>query len=278
LIRAKNLRLGTADIVEQRIIRKAGKWFCHLIIDDPISITSDSPRSAVGIDVGLAKFATMSDGTTIENPRFGKKAERKLAHAHRNVSRTKKGSKNRRKMVERLQRVYLRIHNLRHNFTHQESRRTANKYGVIAVEDLNVKGMVRSRYGKSILDACWSMFTTQLTYKAEEAGGMVVRVNPAGTSQECSQCGQSIPKDLSVRVHRCDCGCVLDRDLNAARNILRRALDQHRPAVGGIVTPVEGTAASLMNQEEVTIKIGSHHYPCCRSSSQALTNQTDSAQ
>ncbi len=249
LIRARNLRPITGKIKEQRIVRKAGKWFCQLVVETQDVAVEPSHKPAVGIDVGLKSFGTLSDGTAIANPRFGKKAERKLAHAHRMVSRTKKGSKNRRKAVSRLQQVYLRIQNLRHNFTHQESRKIANAYGVIAVEDLNVRGMVRSRFAKSILDACWSQFTSQLAYKAEEAGGVVVRVNPAGTSQDCSECGQTVPKDLSVRVHECSCGCVLNRDVNAARNILRRALDQHRPAVGGSVMPVEGSVATPMKQE-----------------------------
>lgn len=249
LIRTRNLRPVVGTIIEQRIILKAGKWFCQLVIDSPAVASDPSPRPAVGIDVGLATFAMLSDGTSVENPRFGRKASRALAHANRNLSRTKKGSKNRRKRIARLNRVYLRVQDLRHNFTHQESRRIANKYGVIAVENLNVNGMARGRLAKSILDACWSQFTSQLTYKAENAGGAVVRVNPAGTSQECSQCGKTVPKDLSVRIHSCECGCVLDRDLNAARNILRRALNQHRPAVGGIVMPVEGAAAPPLNQE-----------------------------
>ncbi len=254
LVRARNLRPIEGEIKEQCIVRKAGKWFCKLVIDQPASaVVPDELRPVVGIDVGLKAFATLSDGTAIENPRFGRQAERTLRRAHRNVSRTKKGSQNRRKAVARLQRVYLRIQDLRHNFTHQESRRIVNTYSVIAVENLNVKGMVQGRLAKGILDACWSLFTSQLTYKAESAGGVVVRVNPAGTSQECSQCGKTVPKDLSVRVHQCDCGCVLDRDLNAARNIFLRAMSQHPASVGGSVMPVEGSNATPLKQEVLTI-------------------------
>ncbi len=96
---------------------------------------------------------------------------------------------------------------------------------IIKAEDLNVAGMARSRFGKSILDAAWTQFTQRLTYKAEEAGRIVVKVNPAGTSQDCNQCGQTVPKSLAVRIHRCShCGLVLCRDENAARNVLQRAL------------------------------------------------------
>lgn len=249
LVRARNLRPIEGDIVEQRIVRKSGKWFCHLVVDEPSKLVNAPQKPAVGIDVGLKSFAVLSDGKTIDNPRFGRLAVRKLAHYHRRLSRTKKGSANRRKAISRLQRVYFKIQNLRHNFTHHASRRITNEYGLIAIENLNVSGMVRGRLAKSILDACWSMFTSQLAYKAAEAGGAVVRVNPAGTTQDCSQCGQVVQKDLSVRVHKCDCGCVLDRDLNAARNILKRALIEYPASVGGSVMPVEEDVGSPVNQE-----------------------------
>jgi putative transposase len=252
LIRCRNLRPIVGAIVEQRIVRRAGKWFCQLVIDDGLETPALAPiKSAVGIDVGLTTFATLSNGDTIANPRFGKKLSRTLAHAHRNVSRTVKGSSNRRKAVARLQRVYVKISNARSNFTHRASKKIVSEHQLIAVEDLHVSDMSRGRLAKSILDACWAQFLWQLTYKAEWAGGQVVKVNPSGTSQECSQCGQIVPKDLSVRVHKCDCGCVLDRDLNAAKNVLARAIKLSAPAPGrgDTVMPVEGRVAAPVNQE-----------------------------
>jgi putative transposase len=193
----------------------------------------------------------LSDGDTIANPRFGKKLSRTLAHAHRNVSRTVKGSKNRCKAVARLQRVYVKISNARSNFMHHASKKIVSEHQLIAVEDLNVSDMTRGRLAKSILDACWSQFTWQLSYKAESAGAIFLRVDPGGTSQECSGCGQVVPKDLSIRVHRCSCGLTIDRDLNAARNVLKRALHNSAPAAGraDTVMPVEGRVAASVNQE-----------------------------
>ena len=253
LIRCRNLRPVVGEIVEQRIVRRSDKWFCQLVIDDGKVAPPPVPiKSAIGIDVGLTTFATLSNGDTIANPRFGTKLARVLAHAHRNVSRTVKGSHNRRKVVARLQRVYLKVSNSRSNFTHHASKKIVSEHQLIAVEDLNVANMVRGRFAKSILDACWSQFIWQLAYKAEEAGCAFVRVNPEGTTQECSRCGQTVPKDLSVRVHACpSCGLVLGRDHNAAINVLQRALtaSKHPRSVGAAVMPAEDRVADPSKQE-----------------------------
>jgi len=233
-IKARNVQYTKGTIKQLHVVRRAGKWFAQLVVDDHREVPQPVPiHSCVGIDVGLKTFATMSNGDTIDNPRFARKAKRKLAHAHREVSRKVKGSRNFRKAVNRLQRVYERVANLRSSFTHHASKEIVSKHQFIAVEDLNVNGMVQGRLGKSILDAAWTQFTQRLAYKAEEAGGLFIRVNPSGTSQECSQCGQTVPKSLSVRVHRCpSCGLVVDRDLNAARNVLQRALNGATSGVG----------------------------------------------
>ena len=252
-IRCRNLRPVEGDIKQQRIVRRAGKWFCQLVIDDGNAAPPLVPiRSAVGIDVGLTKFAVLSNGESVNNPRFGKRLARKLAHAHRLVSQTTKGSRNRRKRVCRLQRVYRNISDARLNFTHHASKAVVSKHQFIAVEDLNIAGMVRGRFAKGILDACWSQFIFQCGYKAEGAGATLLKVEPRGTSQECSGCGENVPKDLSVRVHSCPgCGLVIGRDLNAAKNILRRALhsSDHRAAVGRSVMPVEEFVGTPSNQE-----------------------------
>ena len=121
--------------------------------------------------------------------------------------------------------IYERIGNKRLDFVHQESRRLVDRFGVIAFEDSNVKNMQRnSNLAKSIGDAGWSMFVNAARSKAEEAGSKVVLVNPNGTSQACSRCGLIVKKNLSERTHRCKCGLVLNRDLNAAVNILRLGL------------------------------------------------------
>lgn len=144
--------------------------------------------------------------------------------AQRKLSVEKKGSEQWRRRLRVVQRVHERIGNKRTDFIHQESRRLVNRFGVVALEDLNVKGMMQGNLAKSIGDAGWSMFVNAARSKAAEAGSKVVLVNPNGTSQMCSRCGLIVRKPLSERVHRCECGLVLDRDVNAASNILRLGL------------------------------------------------------
>ncbi len=176
----------------------------------------------IGIDVGLKTFAFLSNGDVIENPRFFRKDEKALARAGRKQAKTKKRSRERKKANKVLSRIHERIRNRRHDFVHQTARRLVNCYGVIAVEKLNVKGMVKNHcLAKSISDASWSMFRSILVQKAESAvNRTVVEVNPRYTSQMCSRCGNIQKKSLSVRWHSCQkCGLSLDRDMNAAINI-----------------------------------------------------------
>ena len=143
----------------------------------------------------------------------------------RNLSRKKKGSKNRAKAKQKLARQHEKVHNQRKNFHHQISSQLVWKYGKIVLEDLQIQNMVKNHnLAKSISDAGWGKFISMLTYKAESAGRTVEKVPPHGTTQECSRCGNTVKKDLSVRTHICPhCGLVLDRDHNAAINILKRA-------------------------------------------------------
>jgi putative transposase len=181
--------------------------------------------TVIGVDVGLASFATLSNGEKIANPRFFRSEEYELAKAQRKLSAEKKGSIEWYRRLRVVQRVHERIGNKRLDFIHKESRKLVDRFGVIAFEDLNVKGMQQNHvFAKSIGDAGWSMFVNATRCKAEEAGSKVVLVNPNGTSQVCSRCGLIVKKDLSERTHRCGCGLVLDRDLNAAINILRLGL------------------------------------------------------
>ncbi len=202
-----------------------GKWYASIVCEvEPQPL----PKSdeAVGIDVGLEKFATLSNGDQIAPPRFFRQEEQVLAKAQRKLSKQKKGTPARAKARKVVARVHERIRFRRHDFAHQLARCLVNHYGLIAVEDLIINGMVRNHcLSKSIHDAAWSQFRQCLSYKAEEAGRTLVAVNPAYTSQDCSQCGHRHRKALSERVHVCPCcGVVLDRDENAARNILRLGL------------------------------------------------------
>lgn len=206
-----------------RIIRRASGWYAQVLVEI-VSPVRGNHGPPVGIDVGLETFATLSNNQRIENPRWLRRSERKLRALQRRLSRRRKGSRRRKKAVIAIQRQHERVAAQRGNFCHQHSRRIVNQYSLIAVEKLNIKGMVRSRLAKSILDAAWGTFTNQLRYKAEEAGSKFVSVNPRNTSRECPVCGTIKPKKLSEREHRCACGYATSRDHAAAQVILARAL------------------------------------------------------
>jgi putative transposase len=222
-----NMHRTVEGRVHRVIVRRSstGKFFVSIITEVERKLVAFRNGSAVGVDVGLASFATLSSGEKIENPRFFRAEEAELAKAQRRLSAEKKGSEEWHKRLKVVQRVHERIGNKRCDFVHQESRKLVNRFGVIAFEDLNVEGMMQNgNLAKSIGDAGWSMFVNTTRSKAEEAGSKVVLVNANGTSQVCSRCGLVVKKELGERTHRCECGLVLDRDLNAAVNILRLGL------------------------------------------------------
>ncbi len=205
--------------------RQNGKWFACFAIecaDEVLPATSE----AVGIDVGLSSFATFSDGSQVENPRFYRHDEKALAKAQRRMAKFEKGTPARRRARKVVARIHERIRNRRHDFVHQQARKIVSRYDTIAVEKLNVKGMVKNGHlSKSISDAAWSHFRAVLAVKAESAGRRYVEVNPAYTSADCSGCGLRAKKKLSERWHLCPvCGTSLDRDHNAALNILSQGL------------------------------------------------------
>ncbi len=227
--------------------RQAGKWFaCFACEYEPEPLPPST--ETVGIDVGLNHFAalatcemaqpfarcaadgdrSLSDGSFIANPRFFRKDERALAKASLKQSKTAKGGKSRHKANKVLSRIHERVRNRRHDFVHQTARRLVNKFGLIAVEKLSVKDMMRNhRLAKSISDAAWSMFRNVLTVKAGSAGRVLAEVDPRYTSQDCSGCGYRAKKKLSERWHHCPmCGLSMDRDTNAAWNLLDTALNQ----------------------------------------------------
>lgn len=205
------------------IKREAGRWYACFSVEvesKPLLVCTES----VGIDVGLLSFATLSDGTEIENPRYYREAQKHLRIAQRKVARRKKGSHRRRKAVQLLQRTHAHIRNQRADFHHKISRWLVNNYGTIAVEDLNIKGLASGILAKSVSDAGWGQFLNMIAYKAADAGRTFVQVNPNGTSQTCT-CGASTPKTLSQRWHKCSmCGLSQSRDHVSAQIILARGL------------------------------------------------------
>lgn len=194
--------------IKQVIVKKhnSGKWSTCICVEENTPIESRSLKKAVGIDMGIKYFLTDSDGRQIENPSFYEKSLERIKKEHKELSRKKKGSKNRKKQRVGLARAYEKLVNQRDDFLHKLARFYVDNYNLIAVEDLNIKGMVRNhRLASKILDASWGKFLQMLSYKAERAGGMVVKVNPRGTSKEYKH-GE------------------LDRDYNASLNILERGL------------------------------------------------------
>jgi IS605 OrfB family transposase len=179
--------------------------------------------------------ASIVSPSHIDNPRYLREAEAALARRQRKLQTKKRGSKNRRRAKGLVAKAHRRIRNKRLDFHHQQARKIVARHGAIAIEGLRIKNMVRNPHlAKSIADAGWNQFLTILTTKAEEAGLVVVVVNPAGTSQVCSGCGRSVPKTLSDRWHTCpyeDCGLSLQRDHNSARELLDRA---------GLADPLRG--------------------------------------
>ncbi len=225
-------------------LKREGKaWSVCIACEVGILKRTPHTDEAVGVDMGLYHLAALSSGDVIDNPRFYRQAQEKLARMQQDLSRKKKGSHRRKKTVQRLSKAYRKVRNQRHDFLHQWSRRLVNTYETIVFEELAPAKMskrakprqdeegtylangaaVKSGLNKSIRDAGWSTFIALCEYKAENAGIVkVVKVDPYKTSQVCSGCLHEGPhKDLSERVHTCEkCGLVLDRDVNAAITIL----------------------------------------------------------
>jgi putative transposase len=209
------------------LTKSCGKWdACFSVVMPDPSVLPQTGK-VTGIDVGITSFAVLSDGTAIKNPRYYQAAQAKLRRAQRRVCRRKRTSKRRRKAVQQLARVHQHIKNQRSDFHHQIARQLINKYDVLAYENLNIKGLVRSRLAKPIADVGWGNFLTMLSDKAAEAGREIVKVNPMGTSQQCI-CGALVPKTLAVRWHHCPtCQLSVPRDHASALEILRLGLS-HR--------------------------------------------------
>jgi len=215
-----------AQIKRVRVIRKADGYYSQFCIDAERRASVEPSGRALGIDLGLSHFYTDSEGATVENPRHLRRSERALKPLHRHVSSKVKGSRNRAKARGRLSRKHLKVRRQRKDFAVKAARALIMSNGVIAYEDLQVSNMVKNRHlAKSIGDAGWRAFVTWLDYLAQVYGKVVVAVPPAYTSQECSGCGARVKKALSERTHVCPhCKTVLDRDHNAARNILTLGL------------------------------------------------------
>ncbi len=202
-------------------VKRDGKrWTASVVCDIGEAPEKVAVSNAVGIDVGLTNFVTLSDGRSVDNPRWTRKHEARIAAANRTLARKQRRSKNRMRARESLRRAHQRASDARNNFVHHVSKWLVSNYDLIAFEKLNIKGMVRGNLAKSILDAAWGQLLYCVSYKAEGAGRYAIAVNPRGTSIRCSGCGADVRKTLADRQHNCACGVSLDRDHNAALNVL----------------------------------------------------------
>ena len=210
------------------ITKKADGYYLTLSLEDSTvpEIKADfNPNKITGIDVGLKKFLTTSEGKTVAIPQHYRKTQKRLRTTQKRVSRRKKGSNRRQKAVKQLGKCHKKVADKRKDFHFKTANNLLNKYDVVAVEALNVQGLARTILAKSVLDAGWSNFLSILTNKAVNAGLLVVPVSAYNTSQDCSSCGEKVPKKLHERWHDCShCGCSIDRDRNAAINIKNRAV------------------------------------------------------
>ncbi|MFF4143990.1 RNA-guided endonuclease InsQ/TnpB family protein [Streptomyces sp. NPDC001698] len=204
----------------------AGRYFASFIVETGPREVLPTTAPKLGIDLGLGHFAVLSDGTKVDSPRFLRRAEKRLKKAQRALLRKEKGSRNRDKARLKVARAHARVADARREFHHQLSTKLIRENQAVAVEDLSVKGLARTRLAKSIHDAGWSAFVSMLEYKAARYGRTFVRIGRfEPTSQVCSVCGvKDGPKPLHVRIWTCGaCGAVLDRDVNAAVNVAKAA-------------------------------------------------------
>ena len=250
-------KIGKTRIILHRLIpenaqikqvtkSKSGKWNCSVTYSINAEIPKISIVKSVGIDVEVKNFAYDSDGFVTPNQLNLQRMLKPLARVQRKIARRKMGSQNRKKAVKFYQIIHERVKNRRKDFLHKISTQYAKKYDVVFVENLPKQNMVKNhRIARSILDSGWGMFGKMLNYKT-----MLIEVPAKNTTVDCSGCGNKVPKSLAVRIHSCDsCGLILDRDHNAAINILKKGLMIFRlPQELRECTPVEILMRSLKQE------------------------------
>jgi putative transposase len=248
-------------IKQATIVRKADGWYVSLSLEDsrvPGPLPVDEVKTAVGIDVGLEKFLATSNGQAVEIPQFYRKSQQQLARQQRQLARREKGSKNHQRQTNKVARLHLHVARQRKEFHYQVAHWLCSQYDLIAFENLNIKGLARTRLAKSILDAAWGSFLNILITVAVKRGKWAIGDDPRGTSIECSGCSGRVEKTLIDRVHDCPhCGLVIDRDWNSGINILNRVKRTLGLAFAGCG---EYSATSPVRQQLSIVSLGSPHY------------------
>lgn len=216
---------GNATIKQCIVLREGNKWFANFsIVFDPTPLNTSGK---VGIDLGIRAFVTTDQGITMGEANVLEKNLAELRRRRRALSRCRKDSHRREKVKKKYKDLHTKIRNTRRDIHHKVSRSLVNQFRYIAVESLEIEKMIKNhRLAWRIYDAAWRSFIEKLKYKAENAGSFIIMVSAVNTSQKCSQCGALVKKSLAVRTHKCKCGLKIDRDVNAARNILAGALPE----------------------------------------------------
>jgi len=242
-----------------RLVRRADGYYVQFLVSAQNKVDVELTGKMTGLDVGLLELYTDSNGHTEPNPRFYQKGEKRLKFRQRRVSRKKKGSTNRRKAINRLGRVHLKISRQREEHAKRVARCVIQSNDLVAYEDLRIKNLVKNHcLAKSINDAGWYQFRKWLEHFGVKFGKITVAVNPAYTSQECSSCGTVVKKSLSMRTHVCKCGFVLDRDWNAAINILKLALSTTGHVGTWVIDPnASGDSTSTLAGAILSGQVGS---------------------
>lgn len=239
------------------IKRDGDRWTASVVCDIGEAPEKRVVSRATGIDVGISTLVSLSDGSQIENPHWTKQQEERIAAVNQALARKTRGSNNRTKAKQALRRAHQAAANARNNYLHHVSKALVANFDLIAHEDLKIENMSRSASGtvenpgknvaqkrglnKSIMDAAWGILLYQLRYKAESAGTYVVAVNPRGTSQRCSGCGEVVKKTLAQRIHSCPkCGLELNRDHNAALNIIALGMSAVREIPARSIQAITG--------------------------------------
>lgn len=255
------------EIKRVRLLSRADGYYCQFILSIDVKIDSNPTSKAIGLDVGLESFYTDNEGNKIDNPRFLKQGEERLKKLQKRVSRSLKGSFNRNKARIKLAKGHLKISRQRQEFAKKIAYCVIHSNDVVVYEDLRIRNLVKNHcLAKAISDAAWYQFRMWLEYFGGKYGKHTIAVPPQYTSQKCSNCGGIVKKSLSTRTHVCNCGCRLDRDENAARNILRIGLTtaghtgsklQNLNAWGEIASTLVGEIlpqqANSLNQESNVI-------------------------
>src|SRR3989338_1960548 len=249
-VKVKLHRLPEGNVKQVTIKRINDKWFAFVIADGKTRL--EHGDKTLGIDLGINHYLVDSEGNKVEHPKLYEKTQKILKKSYRNLSKKKKGSKNRMKARKSLNRIYEKLNSQRNNFLHKTSTDLIRKCKIIILEDLNIKGMMEQKYfnAKNIADSSWNKFIQMLEYKAENSGVQIIKVNPKDTTKICSNCGHIQKMHLWERTYKCkDCLFEMCRDENSAINIKSLGLGQ--PYVE-IISDSSSEEQSSMKQEAIT--------------------------